>query len=381
MPPTEAEVVVVGAGAAGLAVGATLSRRGRRPVILERDDEIGAVWAGRYERLRLHTVRRFSGLPYYGLPSAEGRYVTKDAYAAYLSRYARALRLDVRVAQPVTSVRGGDQWTVESADETWRAAAVVIATGRYNRLRLPDWPGLREYRGDVVHSAAYRTGRDYAGRRALVVGIGNSGAEIATDLVEQGAASVDIAVRTSPPIAKRETFGIPVQLLGMALAPLPPRPVDRLGAAARRLAIGDLAPYGLGAPAWGPFEARRPPVIDVGFLAELKRRSIRVQPGVERLTEREVVFADGRAEEYDVVIAATGFTSGLDDLVDAPGAVVGGLPAPNVGDVAPGLYFIGFRESPRGALFEANREARRLARSIDEYLRRALGHDGRRPRH
>ena len=206
-----------------------------------------------------------------------------------------------------------------------------------------------------------------------MVGIGNSGAEIAADLVEQGAGRVAIAVRTNPPIMPRELFGVvPVQLLGLALTPLPaPRLLDRAGALARRAAIGDLSRYGLGKAAWGPFTARRPAVIDVGFLKHLKGLEIDVRPPPARFTADGVEFVDGREERFDAVIAATGFESGLRRLLDVPDAIGddgrprfrSGRPTPH-----PGLYFIGFDETTRGVLYEARRDSLRLAREVRRYL-------------
>jgi cation diffusion facilitator CzcD-associated flavoprotein CzcO len=370
MPRTErVEVAVIGAGAAGLGAAAALRRLGHDPLLVDRDERVGGTWAGRYERLCLHTVRRFSDLPYHPMPRDLPRYVAKD-------EYAERLGLRVLSGWPVERVRAetGGGWILESPRGSIAAHAVVVATGKHNEKRLPAWPGLEDFRGVLVHSADYRTGSEFTGLEALVIGIGNSGCEIATDLVEQGAARVAIAVRTTPPISAREILGVPVQILGMLLMPFPPGPVDRVGAVMRRLANGDLREYGLGKEAWGPFTARRPPVIDVGFMRELKRRRIEVRPAVARFTESGVVFAGGPVEEFQVVVAATGFETGLDRLLGMSGVVdERGLPNCLRGEACghPGLYFIGFTESPRGALFEAARDAPRLGATVDRYLRAA----------
>jgi putative flavoprotein involved in K+ transport len=374
MPRTD--VVIVGGGAAGLSAAGALKRRGLDPVVLEQDERVGARWAARYERLHLHTVRRFSGLAHYGIPADYPRYVHKDLFARYLQQYADRFALDVRLGEPVRRVHPDDgRWRIETQVEDWEASAVVIATGRYNRKRMPRWPGMNEFRGRIVHSGDYRSGREFAGMRALVVGVGNSGAEIATDLVEQAASSVAISIRTPPPIMPRDLFGlVPVQLLGLLFTPVPaPRTLDRAGAALRRLGTGDLSRYGIGAAAWGPFTARRPAVIDVGFLRELKAGRIHVRPNLERLTPRGALYEDGHEDEVDVVVGATGFATGLAELLDVPGAVDeqgrprfrSGRQTPN-----PGLYFIGFDETTRGVLYEANRDSRRLARAVETYLER-----------
>jgi cation diffusion facilitator CzcD-associated flavoprotein CzcO len=373
MPRTEsAEIVIVGAGPSGLAAAGALKRRGHAPVVLEQDERIGGRWAGRYERLHLHTVRRFSGLPHRGMPKDYPRYVHKDLFARYLQDYAEQLGLDVRLGLCVRRIhREGDAWLVETDNGAWRARVAIVATGTYNQCVLPSWPGMDSFRGRIVHSGEYRSGREFAGKRALVIGIGNSGAEIAADLSEQGAQFVAIAVRTPPPIMPRDLFGfLPVQLLGLAFTPVPaPRLIDRAGAVVRRIGIGDLRKYGLGKAEWGPFTSRRPPVIDVGFLRELKAGRIHVRPSVDRFTPSGVVFADGKEEEFDVVVAATGFESGLREFLDVPDAV--GEHGQPRNASAPGLYFIGFDETTRGVLFETNRMARRLARSVDAYLKEA----------
>jgi len=376
-------VVIVGAGAAGLSTAAALSRRGIDPLVLDRDDQIGGSWARRYERLHLHTIRRFSGLAHYPIPRDSARYLSKDDYARYLAAYAQHFRLRVSLGERVAAIRpahdSGPPWEVETSRRRLRAEVVIVATGHYTDSRIPAWQGIDSFGGRLLHSAEYRTGREFAGRRALVVGLGNSGAEIATDLVEQGAASVAVAVRTPPPIVTRELFGVvPVQLFGIALMPLRiPRVVDRVGAALRRIGVGDLGPYGLGKAAWGPFTARRPAVIDVGFLEVLKAGRVTVRPALQRLTPDGVEYADGSREEVDVVVAATGFDTGLVEMLSEVPGIVGadGQPLARSGKptAAPGLYVIGFDETVRGHLFEARRESKRLARLIARSLTREAG--------
>ena len=241
---TRTDIVIVGAGAAGLAAAAALKRRRLDAVVLDQDDRIGGTWARRYERLHLHTVRSFSGLPYHSIPRSHARYVAKDLFAHYLEEYARVMELDVLLNEPVRKVLPADgAWRLETDNGQWSARAVVLATGHYNRPLRPEWPGVETYGGRLLHSVDYRTGVDFAQQRVLVVGIGNSGAEIAADLVEQGAARVAVSVRTPPPIVPRDLLGlIPIQVFGLAFSPAagagPPRPHRR----------GD-APGGGGRPA------------------------------------------------------------------------------------------------------------------------------------
>lgn len=316
-------------------------------------------------------MRRFSGLPFHPPPRSLPRYVSKDAYAEYLADYAARLGLDVRGGQHVERIRReGERWVVEAGDVQLRPRAVVVATGRHNVRTLPDWPGAGDFEGRLLHSDDYRSGREFQGSSVLVVGLGNSGAEIVADLVEQGAGDVSVAVRSRPPISAREIAGIPTQIFGMLLHPFPNRLVDRVGSVLRRIGTGDLRPYGLGREEWGPFAARRPPVIDVGFLDQLKAGRVEVLPAVVALTRTGARFANDAERAFDVVVAATGFATGLERLVQEPGALDDrGYPLP--GFAPPGLYFAGYSETPRGQLFESNRRSRRLAGDVDAYLRDA----------
>jgi cation diffusion facilitator CzcD-associated flavoprotein CzcO len=369
--PDDVPVIVVGAGPSGLSTAGALAWLGIRATVLERDAEIGARWTERYDRLRLHTIRRFSGLAHHPLPRELPRYVAKDDFARYLRDYAERFELDVRLATDVSRIRrDADDWVVEAPAAAVRAPVVVVATGKHDVPVVPEWPGRETFRGSLVHSSRYRSGADYAGHDVLVAGFGNTGAEIAADLVESGTHRVAVSVRTSPPIQRRDVLGIPIQLLGMAASVLPPRAADGIASALRRIAIGDLSRYGLGPAEWGPFTAKRPPIIDVGFLRQLRARRVEILPAVERLTEHEVVFADGRSEPFDAVVAATGFRNTLTDLVEFDGeparAPAGGAPW---GPGLPrGLYVIGLRETVRGDLFETRRDSLALAREISHAL-------------
>jgi cation diffusion facilitator CzcD-associated flavoprotein CzcO len=372
----EVQIVIVGGGAAGLSAAGALKHAGLDAVILNKDRQIGGTWARRYDRLHLHTIRPLSGLAHHPIPRGLPRYLARDQFVAYLNDYARHFGLKIIAGCAAHRVRvasDGQQpgWLVESDCGTWRCRAVVIATGHYNVPVLPDWPGRAIYGGSLIHSIDYRSGRSYVGQRVLVIGSGNSGTEIAADLVEHGAAFMAISIRTPPPIVPRDPFGMPVQRSGIMLSRLPPPIADRLGRLVARLTLGDLTRYGIAAPAWLPYSARHVPVIDVGFVKQLKRGRIQVRPNVAHFTPAGVVYVDGREEAFDGVIAATGFKTGLPDLLDAPGALdARGFPAFPSGRPTPhpGLFFMGYTEHLRGHLYEANRDSRRLAGIIKGYL-------------
>lgn len=372
----ESTVVIVGGGAAGLSAAAALKQRGIEAVVLEQDTAIGGTWARRYDRLHLHTVRRFSGLAHYPIPTRYPQYLSRDEVVAYLQEYAAHLGLRVvtgvkvhRVSAPSAGGTDG-RWTVSTNGEMWKARVVVVATGQYCVPEVPAWPGRDKYSGTLVHSSAYRNPVPYAGQRVLVVGAGNSGAEIAADVSEQ-ASYVAVSIRTPPPIVPRDPFGMPVQRTSLVLSLLPAAIADRIGQLTARMTLGDLTRHGLPAARFAPYTNRRVPLIDVGFVAAVKRGAVKVKPALERLNPTGAVFAGGQSEPFDVIIAATGFMSGLSSLVDVPGVLddagqplgVSGAPTSR-----PGLYFVGFAQSLRGHLFETRRASLRLGASVQGYL-------------
>lgn len=367
-----ANVLIVGGGPAGLTTAGALAHRGITSVMLDKASRIGTSWAERYDRLHLHTERRFSGLAHYPIPPQLGKYVAKNDFAGYLQWYANRLGLDWRGNHPVHQIRlepngGANRFVVETDNETWTSAQVVVATGHFGKPVLSPLAGANAYKGELCHSVHYRTGRAFRGKRVLVVGAGNSGAEIAADLAEQGAGEVTLAIRRMPTIVPREWLGVSAQALGMALTPLPPALADRIGLATARLALGDLSRYGLTKPDWHPFTAKRIPIIDVGLVKELKAGRVTIRRHLVRLTTNGAQFADGSAGEYDAVIAATGFESGLPAMLDVPGVLnARGEPLAPSGEptAVPGLYFVGYVYSHRGHLFEANRASRKLAERL-----------------
>ncbi|OKI03458.1 monooxygenase [Streptomyces sp. CB02923] len=373
-PAAVPPVYVVGGGPGGLATAAVLGAYGIRAVVLEKADAVGASWRGHYDRLRLHTTRRLSGLPGLAIPRAYGRWVGRDDVVRYLEQYAEHHHLEVATGVEVRRVdRAADGGWVLHANGGRKPAArtVVIATGYNHTPYLPDWPGRDSYPGELLHAGAYRNARPYQGKDVLVVGTGNTGAEIAADLAAGGAARVRLAVRTAPHIVRRSTAGWPAQATGILVRRLPPRLVDRAAHVMRRLSVPDLAAHGLPMPDTGLYSRVLEgaiPVQDVGLIDAVRSGAVRPVAAVVSFDGGVVRLADGDAIEPEAVIAATGYRRGLDGLVGHLGLLdARGRPrvhGPRTLPSAPGLHFTGYTNPISGMFRELALDARRIARAI-----------------
>ncbi|MER8231217.1 NAD(P)/FAD-dependent oxidoreductase [Streptomyces sp. NPDC094049] len=371
-PPAH-PVYVIGGGPGGLAVAAALGARGVRAVVLEKSDAVGASWRTHYDRLRLHTTRRLSGLPGLRMPRSFGRWVARADVVRYLEKYAERHELEIVTGVEVHRVeRAGSEWLLHATGgRRLTARAVVVATGYNHTPRLPDWPGLDTYRGELSHARAYRNPEPYAGKDVLVVGLGNTGAEIAADLAEGGAARVRLAVRTVPHILRRSTAGWPSQRSGILVRRLPVPLVDLLGKLLARVAAPDLSAYGLPRPDTGLASRQRAgavPVQDVGLVAAVRTGKVEIVAAVDDLDGPDVVLADGTRITPDAVVAATGYRRALEpllghlDVLDDRGhPLARGARTPRR---APGLYFTGFTNPISGMLRELSLDAERIARRI-----------------
>jgi len=377
--PGRSTAVVLGAGPAGLAAAAELKRVGIPVIVLDKADRVGSSWAGHYDRLHLHTSRGLSGLPGYRIPRRFGRWVARDGVLAYLAEYADLHGLDVRLGVTATSVErgagveGAGEWRIAYSDGsskgTIAADIVVVATGYNHTPKLPDWPGLDSYASKVVHSSAYKNPASLGAQDVLVVGPGNSGAEIAADLAEAGA-NVSLAMRTPPNVVLRAVAGIPSQALIISMAPLPAKAQDALAGLLQKVAVGNLSKYGIPkAPRGIATQQLRDdvtPTLDVGFLKVLRAGKVKIVAAVESFTKVSVILTDGTSLTPDAVVVATGFQRGLEPLVGDLGVLArNGRPLINADQqlaAHPGLYFLGYSNPLTGNLRQVGLDATKIAR-------------------
>ncbi len=342
-------------------------------MLLEREASVASRWRRHYDRLHLHTNRALSGLPYLPMPRHYPRYPSRLQVVEYMEHYADVHGLEPRFQQPVRSVRRqGDQWLTATDTDEFRSRAVVVATGFAGTPVVPDWPGLSGFPGSVLHSSDYRNGKPFRDQDVLVVGFGNSGGEIALDLVETGARPV-VSVRSPVNVIPRDLLGMPILATAIPLSKLPPGLADVLSIPLLWPRYPSYRRLGLRKAAQGPFAQirhdRTIPLLDIGTIRQIRRGKIRVRQGVRAFHGRRVEFADGSGESVDAVVLATGYRPAFEGFLEDAAAVVDarGVPLVSGGPTAlPGLYFCGFFLSPTGMLREIGLEARRLARILAE---------------
>ena len=294
----------------------------------------------------------------------------------YIDCYARMFDLKPRLGETVRSIRkDGSDWLVESTTASIRTPNIVVASGYNAEPVQPAFPGAERFTGRVMHAKDYANGKPFAGQSVLVIGMGNTGAEIALDLVEQGAHPT-ISVRNGVHIVPRELFGIPIQMFSVLSGILPRggnsplllRIVDR--------ALGDLSTFGIHRPP-GPIMQKtggraRIPVIDVGTVKKIRERAIKVAPGIAEITADGAVFTDGSKARFDAIIFATGYRTNYSSFLggyEEDGSI--GDQAVNDKSRASGIYFVGLRNSASGLLRDIAREAAMVADDIAQRKRQA----------
>ena len=369
----DTEILVVGAGPAGLASAKTLGDAGHRVDVIERAERVGASWRSHYERLHLHTVKTLSSLPGLDFPAHLPQYVPRQGVVDYLQDYAGRAGIAPHFgaeAKAIVPADGG--WLTTTLDgRAFRSSAVVVTTGANRIAHVPKIAGDDVFAGRILHSRDYRSGAAFAGRRVLVVGMGNTGAELALDLAEHGV-PVALSVRSPVNVVYRDVLGRPTQKTAMALSRLPTVLGDRLSAWLCDLTVGDLGRYGLVRSKVEPMrqlrELGQTAVIDVGTLARIRAGDIAVHPGLESLESTGARFVDGSHAQVDTVVLATGYRTGLASLFPASALRLDdhGLPTgmAGEGDLA-GIYFVGFdTRQPGGLLRTIGMQAEALARLI-----------------
>lgn len=350
------DVVVIGAGQAGLSVGYHLARHNRSFVILDSNARIGDSWRRRWDSLRLFTPAQYDGLDGMPFPAARHTFPTKDEMADYLEAYAARFALPVRTGVKVTGLtRQGDVYVAETNGKRFEAPHVVVAMANYQMPRVPAFS--RDLDSNIVqlHSREYRNPRQLREGDVLVVGAGNSGSEIGLELSRS----------RSVWIAGRDTGHVPWRIegtLGRLLTPVVLRLIFHrvltvatpMGRKVRAKVIGQ----------GGPLIRVKP--------QDLVARGIKRIGRVAGVRDGRPIVDDGRVLDVANVIWCTGFHPDF-SWIDLPIFDAHGEPSHDRGIVArePGLYFVGlhFQFAFSSTMIHGvARDAARIANAIDARL-------------
>jgi len=372
------EVLVLGAGPCGLAIARQLQHKfGVRVLVIERSVAPAASWRSRYEGFRLNTTGYWSHLPGQRIGFRHGRWPSKDSMVQYYDSYVARQGIDVELGTEVISIdrpAAGEGWVVETDRGKYEAAAVVVALGNYRVPIPPPWPGVTSFRGSVVHSANYRNPWPFKDEEVLVVGVGNSGSDIAVQLASGVAKRVLLSIRTPPHLVKRSTAGIPADAFALLTAHAPPRMIDSSAAGMRRVTFGDLSSYGFTQPPAGIFttvrDTGRIPTLADALVKEVKAGRVEVVAAVESIEGGDVRLADGTTITPNSIVAANGFAPGLEGIAGHLGVLGdGGHPTANgIEPADAGLWFAGYAEPFTGPLRSFRRQATPIARAIQQHL-------------
>lgn len=316
--------LIVGAGPSGLTAARALKRKGIPFEVVERHSDVGGIWdidnpgSPMYETCHFITSKLHGGFLDYPMPDSYPTYPSWRQVLNYIKSMARDFNLleHIRFGINITSARP----TSSASDSTWEVVAEAGPLGEYRGIiyaggqqwspYMPDFPKLGDYQGTLLHSSKYKKPEQFAGKSILVVGAGNSGADIASDAAEYGSSAV-LSTRRPYYFLPKQIFGVPTPDLLVGKVPFPSLPhvehqMNPFEAIDLALAtIGPLEKYGLTTPDW-PLGATQPIVSDT-ILHHFTHGRITHKPNIAEFTETGVIFEDGSQQDFDVVVLATGF--------------------------------------------------------------------------
>jgi indole-3-pyruvate monooxygenase len=387
---TELDVIVIGAGFCGITVAASLKKFGiDNFIVIEKGETVATIWKNAYERL-------ISQNPYFTLPFFEGKkkystFKTKDEIVEYLTEYARHFQVDSHIrfgeeVQNIIKIKSSNQidyrWQIETNKDVLKCKILVICTGLTNEPVIPHFFGQEYFSGEIIHSSTYKNGIPYQNKKVLVIGSGNSAAEIALDLYEHGAASIHMLIR-----GKRWIFPLYPRLrslqywlwrwrtkfkrlfdkdktdkrmemmekaIDLSTEELQAE-INETDKFIQRFAL-DLSAYSIYPEDKGPMDVEvnqgRVAWVDRGTVKQIKQGNIQViSSRIQQLTKTDVIFANGESQNYDAIILGTGFRPGINKILKQPELYL------NINDrylpktdgkcqsiVDPTLYFVGFEK-------------------------------------
>lgn len=319
MTATAEQIALIGAGPCGLAAARAFSKHGVSFQGFEAHDDVGGLWnihnprSTVYGTAHLISSKRMTEFTEFPMRAQVADYPSHKELLSYFQDYARHFdlmhhfRFGHRVVgvEPVSDAPN-TLWRVTTEDTSGHLNSaeykgVVIANGTLAEPNRPQWPG--EFSGELLHTSQYKHARQFNGKRVLIVGAGNSGCDIAVDAVHH-AKQVDISVRRGYYFVPKYVFGKPADTVGGKIR-LPRRLKQWVDSTILTWFTGDPTRYGFPKPTYRMYESH--PVVNSLIIYHLGHGDVRVRPDIERLDHHTVHFKDGTQQDYDLVMAATGY--------------------------------------------------------------------------
>lgn len=308
---------LIGAGPMGLAAARVLAMQGIAFDGFELNSDVGGLWdinaprSTMYETAHLISSKGKTEFSDFPMDDGVAEYPSHRDVLAYFRAFADHFDLrrhyrfgaEVTALEPLGASGAGWRvcWRADGSEHEARYKGVLIANGTLSEPNMPKFPG--EWSGELLHSADYRTPRQFADRRVLVVGAGNSGCDIAVDAIHH-ADSCDISMRRGYYFVPKYVFGKPADTVGGAIR-LPMWLKRRIDGLVLRWFVGNPEKYGFPKPDYQLYESH--PVVNSLIVFHAGHGDIRVRPDIERLEGKTVHFRDGTSGEYDTILAATGY--------------------------------------------------------------------------
>ncbi len=378
------DVLIIGAGPAGIACAYYLQQAGVDYEVIDRADVIASTWAYQYPSLRLNTTRFFSHMPGEKFPLQYGLFPSASQYHHYLEKFVAKHQLKITLNIDVQHVcREGTGWQVETSRGVEWYPVVIIASGRFSKPYTPNIPGLGQFTGRVVHSHDYKGPQPFAGQRVLVVGNGPSGVDLAVELPQTAQHPVYLAMRTGIVLRPRYPYGLPKHMW-MMLAEILPKP---LGSWLEKKVLSakyeHLEQVGIKVPKPGQ-ESGAAGTRGPELIHAVQAKQVQPVDAPVNFEGQTAVLADGTKLDIDALILATGFSPALDFLDVEYATDREGLPLreeapfdidrtyqPHTGYQVKGqrgLYITGIFYQGKGAMFNFNLEGEIVTRQVVDYL-------------
>ncbi len=367
----DTKTLIIGAGPAGLACAARLSKANEDYIILERSSTIGSSWRNHYDRLHLHTNKNSSHLPFKKFGKEIPKYPSRKQVIQYFEDYAKTYNINPLFNTEVKKVtKSKNIWKIETNNKQYTAKHLIVCSGNAAVPRKLEKEGLSSFKGEIIHSAAYKNGKQFKDKHVLVVGFGNSACEIAICLTEHGA-HADLSVRSGVNVVPRDLARIPILSLSNLMAKIPYKIADILTKPVIAFKVGNIATLGLKKAPYGPIEQivkyKKVPLLDIGTMDLIKKGKIKVFGDITSIHNNTIHFENNKSKDYDAILLGTGYNNGLSNYIDLPEERFNDITQPIKDRTYFGMdniYFCGYYVAPSGMIREMTIESGKIVERI-----------------